>query len=80
MILPAKHISTERSMIGIGADILRVLDQPCSVSEAWVRTRERRETGSAPITFDWFLLALCWLYAVRAVDYQDNMLVRRQTE
>lgn len=78
MILPAKHIPAERSLSGIGADILRALDTPRTVSEAWIRTKALRSEIASPITFDWFVLAISWLYAISAVELEDGMLSRRQ--
>lgn len=75
MILPAKHLRSERSLSGIGAAIIAHLDRPQSVSETWVRVS--RTYGDRALTFDWFVLALSWLYAVSAIDYADGMLVRR---
>ena len=75
MILPAKHLPPERSLSGIGAAIIAQLDTPQSVSETWIRVS--RAYGSRALSFDWFVLALSWLYAVSAIDYVDGMLSRR---
>jgi hypothetical protein len=79
MILPSKHIPAPRSLAGIGADILRSLDTPKTVSEAWTRTKTLRADYSIPLTFDWFILALSWLYAISAIEYHDNVLTRRNS-
>ena len=78
MILPAKHLSPERSLSGIGAVIIQQLPQPQSVSETWVRVT--RAYGENHVTFDWFVLALSWLYAVGAIEYADGLLARRSSE
>jgi hypothetical protein len=75
MILPAKHLPPERSLSGIGAAIIEQLNAPQSVSETWVRVS--REYADRAITFDWFVLALSWLYAISAIDYSDGLLSRR---
>jgi hypothetical protein len=36
MILPSKHLTTERSLLAIGADILSLLKEPKSVSKIWL--------------------------------------------
>lgn len=74
MILPAKHLPPERCLLGIGAVIIAQLDEAQSVSETWVRTS--RACGAHPITFDWFVLALSWLYAANALDYDRGLLSR----
>lgn len=76
MILPAKHLPPERCISGIGAVIMSQLDESLSVSETWVRTA--RAYGDHPITFDWFVLALSWLYAVNALDFDMGLLSRRK--
>ncbi|MBM9595059.1 ABC-three component system middle component 6 [Roseitranquillus sediminis] len=76
MILPAKHLPPERCISGIGAVIIAQLDEAQSVSETWVRTS--RAFGGQPITFDWFVLALSWLYAAKAIDYDNRGLLTRE--
>jgi hypothetical protein len=73
MILPGKHIKQDRALIAIGGDILAVLDRRMSVSEIWRRVQHLRESreGSSPLSFDWFVLALTFLFAVSAV-FQDG--------
>lgn len=39
MILPAKHLRHDRALIGVGADVLAVLDGPSSVSAVWDAVR-----------------------------------------
>lgn len=79
MILPAKHIPAERSLSGVGAQILGLLDEPRTVSEVWVQTKQQRLANGAPITFDWFVLAVSWLYTIAAIDYADGLLSRRRS-
>ena len=78
MILPAKHLPPERSLVGIGADILQALSHPKTVSETWTSVRERRIQLGTPITFDWFVLAVSWLYATSGVELTDGLLHTRQ--
>jgi hypothetical protein len=80
MILPAKHIPPDRSIIGIGAKILKNLDRPKSVSEAWNEFKAQHSHGQTPVSFDWFILALTWLFAVSAVSMQQGLLRRAGQE
>lgn len=76
MILPDKHLEQDRSLLGVGADILNGLDHPCTVSEAWDRftdTRKRSAT-SQPVSFDWFAKALTFLFAISAIRIRDGLL------
>jgi hypothetical protein len=69
MILPGKHIRQDRALISVGGDILSVLDSRMSVSEVWSRVQKLREAreGASPLSFDWFVLALTFLFAVSAI-------------
>jgi hypothetical protein len=59
----------DRALIAIGGDILAVLNRRMNVSEIWTRVQNLRESreGSSPLSFDWFVLALTFLFAVSAV-------------
>jgi hypothetical protein len=76
MILPGKHLSPRRAIVGVGAEILAQLDRPRDVSELWERVRLGRGAiqESDPITFDWFVLALSFLHAIHAVEETDGNL------
>lgn len=76
MILPTKHITPERALLTIGAEILTCLREPMTVSRVWDELRKRRgETPkSSVITYDWFILALDLLFIVRAVDFNSGLL------
>lgn len=72
MILPTKHISPERSLLGLGAAIIGYLAQPRTVTELWDEVRALPQFG----TFERFALSLDFLYAVGLIDIQDGVLRR----
>jgi ABC-3C biological conflict system middle component len=76
MILPSKHLSESRTLIRVGAEILSQLAEPCAVSELWERVRAARadRSGETPLSFDWFVLALTFLYTIFAVDISDGLI------
>ena len=76
MILPTKHIRPERALLTIGAEILATLRGPMTVSRVWdgVRRRRGETTEHAPISYDWFVLALDLLFALGAVELEDGLL------
>jgi hypothetical protein len=78
MILPTKHVRADRALVGIGAELLSVLRRPMTVSALWDAFRRRRGAlpGMAPITYDWFVLALDLLYVVGAVSLDAGVLRR----
>lgn len=76
MILPTKHLPQDRALLSIGAEILGELTEPRSVSELWEAVREARgkNPSAAPLSFDWFVLALNLLYAISAIDHNNGIL------
>ena len=78
MILPTKHIRTERALIGVGAEILRLMQKPQTVSRLWDDLRARRNVHApnAPIDYNWFVLALDLLFMLGAVETKRGLLVR----
>lgn len=74
MILPTKHLAPERSLIGIGAVILGQLDAERTVSELWARVQNARNEDDAPLSFDWFVLSLTFLFSISAVDYDGGIV------
>ncbi|UWR33522.1 hypothetical protein K3759_00040 [Sulfitobacter sp. W027] len=81
MILPTKHIRPERALLTIGAEILAALRGPMTVSRVWDEVRRRRggSVEHAPIAYDWFVLALDLLFAMKAVEFEGGLL-RKGTE
>ena len=79
MILPTKHIRPERALLTIGAEILGAMRGPMTVSRVWDEVRRRRGEAAepAPIAYDWFVLALDLLFAMKAVEFEDGLLRKR---
>jgi hypothetical protein len=77
MILPGKHLRQDRALISVGGDILTVLKSPMTVSAVWQKVQVLRESreGASPLPFDWFVLALTLLYAISAVDRDEDQIV-----
>lgn len=74
MILPGKHLQQDRALLGVGAEILGHLDEERTISDLWERIRSTRGPTATPLSFDWFVLALTFLYTVAAVDLIDGMV------
>lgn len=72
MILPTKHLPSDRTLLAAGARILRELQTPATVSVAWDRVR----TDPSMPTFDRFVLALDFLFALGLVSLQRGRLTR----
>lgn len=78
MILPSKHLSSDRALLTIGARLLRSLDEPKTVTALWDTVRRKRDvrSGHGPISYEWFVLSLDLLHAISAVEL-DNGLIRK---
>jgi len=76
MILPTKGLAVDRALLSVGAEVLRRLDRPKTVSRLWEQIGHRESTLLDTIPYDWFLLALDLLYLLGAVDLRDGRLHR----
>jgi hypothetical protein len=71
-LLPDKHVSLSSSLLGVGATILRKLDKPSTISGLWDRCRTSEEIA----TFARFSAALSLLFAIGAINVENDILVR----
>lgn len=76
MILPTKHLPQGRSLIGIGGELLGLLDEKKTISALWNEFKRSRLDKGETITFDWFILALDLLFMMDAITSEKG-LVRR---
>ena len=77
MLMPTKHIKTENALVGVGGDVLAQLDTPKTVSRLFYDLQQlRKESELHTLQFDWFLLALDFLYSVGAIRL-DSGLIRK---
>ena len=76
MILPTKGLAVDRALLSIGADVLRRLERPKTVSRLWDQIRKRESSLLGTIAFDWFILTLDLLYLISAVEFRDGLLRR----
>ena len=79
MILPTKRITASRALLGVGANVLRLLDEPKTVSRLWeeVKVLQADPSGNVALTFDWLILSLDLLFAMDAIE-MDRGRVQRQ--
>jgi hypothetical protein len=78
VILPTKHLPSDRALLTVGARLLALLDEPRTVSSLWDRIRLKRELRDkrSPMSYDWFVLALDLLFLMEAIDFRD-VVIRR---
>lgn len=80
MILPTTGLRPERSLVGIGAELLLHLLQPKTVGRLWQEFNHSRyqKPFSAPISYDWFILALDLLYILNVITLQEGQIHRKK--
>lgn len=78
MILPTKRVQEDRALLSLGAEIIRLLDEPKTVSRVWDEFRRARAKmpEASPVVFDWFVLALDLLYTLGAIAPEKGRLRR----
>lgn len=75
MLMPTKHIKTENALIGVGGEVLALLEDEKTVSRLFFDLQERRRVSElSTIQFDWFLLTIDFLYTVGAIRFEDGVL------
>lgn len=76
MILPTKHVSPDRALISVGAEVLAILKHPMTISRLWDELRGRRTLliPNAPIDYQWFVLSLDLLYLIGAVELERGLV------
>jgi hypothetical protein len=81
MILPTKRLSQDRSLLYIGAEIIRLVDEPKTVSRLWQELQATRsaQSGLAPLTYDWFVLSLDLLFLVRAIRIERGRIEKARS-
>jgi len=72
MILPTKHIKLSNSLLNVGAEILKHLEEAQTVTSLWNKSR----TVSHVKTFERFTLGLDLLFMLGIVDFKDGLLRR----
>lgn len=78
MILPTKGLTADRALLSVGAEVLRRLDRPKTVSRLWEQVQQRQSSLLESVPYDWFLLALDLLYLWGAVDFEDGRIRRNR--
>ena len=78
MILPTKHLSSERALISIASEILELICNKSTVSSVWNDLQEKHSSllKHGDITYDWYVLSLDLLYMMGLIDKDDGYLKR----
>jgi hypothetical protein len=76
MITPSKYLPPGRDLLSVGAKLLAAMPEPITVSELWERLQTRGEDTERLPSFDWFILALCFLFSINAIALDKGVLTR----
>ena len=77
VLLPTKHLRADRSLLAVGAVILKHVKTPIAFSELWQKTRKDWErVRMTTLSYDVFLSALSILYAMGAVEHEGGIIRR----
>lgn len=76
MILPTKGLGLDRALLSIGGEVLRRLDRPKTVSRLWEQIGRRDASLLESVPYDWFVLAIDFLFMVNAIEFEDGRLRR----
>lgn len=80
MILPTKHLSQDRALLTVGAQLLSYLIQPKTVSALWEETSRPtiiKEGNKHALRYDAYVLTLDLLFLMGAIELQDGLLSRK---
>ncbi len=79
MILPSKYLSPDRALLTVGAQILKHLHQPKTVSALWEKLQRQEgktQQMKSTLSYNNFVLALDMLFLMGAVELGDGLLKR----
>ena len=78
MVLPTRHIRPDRSLVGLGGEVIAALERPMTMSKLWDTIRRRRSADNAEAVVDyrWFVLALDLLYTIHAIELERGVIRR----
>lgn len=78
MILPTKHLPDNKALLAVGADILKILDEPKTISRIWADLSRLRRKNEPPgsLTFDWFVLSLDLLFTLNAIAHNQGFITK----
>ena len=78
MILPTKTLPPSRCLLGVGANVLRLLHEPKPISRLWpdFKNQYLPHQNAPTVSFAWFILSLDLLFALGAIELDHGRLVR----
>jgi len=79
VILPTKHLNSNRALLSVGAEIIRLISKPKTFSRIWDDLKHSKNItdDSSTLTYSWFVLALDLLYMLSAIELREDGMIRR---
>jgi len=79
MLLPAKHLRLQESILGLGATVLGCLTVPHSFDDLWKRYSAKVANTHIGAASDvaLYVLVLDWLYMSECIDIDEEGALRR---
>ena len=80
MILPTKRLHQDRALLAVGAEVLRRIDEPKTVSRLWdeIQKAYRGQAASPTLTYDWFILSLDLLFALNTISLNRGLITKQR--
>jgi hypothetical protein len=74
VLLPDKHLRLAESILGFAALVVSSLTRRKSFDELWKQIRDQLDTPAWPAahSVDNFVLALCFLFSIGAIDVSPS--------
>ena len=72
MILPTKHVTLDKSLLGAGALVLPLLTEPKTITGLWDKLKTAPQINS----YGRFVLVLDFLFAVGAIEFVEGLVCR----
>lgn len=72
MIIPTKYITLENSLLGVGAEILKRLEKPKTVSTLWEQSKYLKGIK----TYRMFTLTLDFMFMMGILEFSEGFIRR----
>ena len=70
-----KYLTTDRSLMNLGAEIMSLLGKEKALSKLWEDFQLVR-SDKPIVTYEWFVLALDLLFCLGYIDFRKGKIVR----
>jgi hypothetical protein len=76
VILPTKHLPPRRAIISVASEIHTLIKRTSTISSIWsdLQRQHRMSLRVGEVSYDWFILALDFLYLMGKVDYENGYI------